>query len=274
MHLSLRGARRTTATAMTVALAAAGLLTSACTAQSVGNKVISGTIQGADGKYVDAYIAFAVVDSVGRRIVIGAGAGPSYSAAIRVNHCVATSGTTTAATCAATGYQLTKKWALTLPPNAARVFIEVYPQKPCYTNPNIGGTDTSTYGETYRDAISVPGNMANTAIVLPIVYGLPGGTTGTLTGHIKGWPVGVTGHVNAWAMTPNTLPTQGFAAGNLVDVHGYYRIDKLQSGQRYGLIAGAANGKSFNAVTYKNSTTTATLIPSAGAVKTYNFDNF
>lgn len=281
MHLSLRGARRATATAMTFALAAAGLLTTACTPQSFGDKVLSGTVQGADGKFVDVYIGFDVLDSAGNKIVLGGG-GPGYSSAQRLNHCVSTDGAWSSTTCAGTGYQTTKNWSLVLPPNAATVYIEVYPKAPSssaflynykgYTGPFPGGTNTSTYGEAYRRAIPVPGNMANISIVLPIVCGQPGGTTGSLTGHVNGWPIGVTGHVNAWAMTPITYTTQGFSAGSLVDAWGNYRIDKLAAGERYGLVASAANGWSKNVVNYTNSTTNATMVNSCSA-KSYNFNN-
>ncbi len=279
MNLSLRRARRATATALTVALAAAGLLTSACTPLKAADKVISGTIQGADGKIVDVYIGFDVLDGAGRKLNLGGG--PGYSAVQRLNHCVATDGATSSTLCPVTGYATTRNWSLTLPANAATVYIEVYPKAPSssnwlynykgYTGPTPGSTNTSTYAETYRRAIPVPGNMANIRIVLPIVCGLPGGSTGTLTGHISGWPIGVTGHVNAWSMAPNNLPTQGFSAGSLVDAYGNYSIDKLAAGQRYGLVASAANGWSRNVVNYTNSTTSATLVPSACATRYYNF---
>ncbi len=283
MNLSLRRARRATATAMTVALAAAGLLTSACTPLRAADKVISGTIQGADGKIVDVYIGFDVLDGAGRKINLGGG--PGYSAAQRLNHCVATNGATSSTQCPQTGYTTTRNWSLTLPSNAATVYIEVYPKAPStsfwlnnykgYTGPTPGSTNTSTYGETYRRAIPVPGNMRNIRIVLPLVCGQRDGSTGTLTGHISGWPTGVTGHVNAWSQAPNTMVTQGFSAGSRVDVNGYYRIDKLQSGQAYGLIA---SGPGFyrNVVNWANArpdkpSASPTYISYACQQKTYNF---
>ncbi len=51
MHLSLKRARRAAATAAAIAVAATGVLTAACTPESAGYKVVSGTIKGADGKY-------------------------------------------------------------------------------------------------------------------------------------------------------------------------------------------------------------------------------
>ncbi len=181
--------------------------------------------------------------------------------------------------CKRTGYVSTYKWSILLPPNATRVYIEVYPKDPSssnwystagYNGPFAGITDTSTYGETYVNNLQVSGSVSNVSIVLPKVCGKPGGTTGSLAGHISGWPIGHTGVVGAWAMTPPSLPTQGFSAGAVVDGSGNYRLDKLQAGQKYGLIA-TGPGFSRNVVNLTNLQGTATLIPAACAVKTYNF---
>lgn len=281
MHLSLRGTatRRATATAMTVALAAGGLLMSACTPQSVGYKTVSGTIKGSDGKIVDVLMGFDAIDAYGRKVDLG-GARVGYSEIQRLNHCVSASGASSSTKCKGTGYVTTTKWSVMLPPNVKRLYIEVYPKNPTptywlnnyrgYTGPAAGTTNVSTYGETYRRDLTVNGTLRNIPIVLPKVCGTPGGTTGSLAGHISGWPFGRVGTVNAWSMAPNTLPTQGFATGARVDAFGNYRIDRLQSGQRYGLIAGTV-GFSRNVVNLTNSLTNATLIPGACAVKGYNF---
>jgi hypothetical protein len=277
MHLSLKRARRAAATAMTVAVAATGVLTAACTPQSAGYKVVSGTVKGADGKIVDVMMGYSVLDAYGNKINLG-GVG-SYSSIARLNHCVPASGATKSQKCKRTGYVTGYNWSILLPPNAARLYIEVYPKDTSssnwystvgYNGPFAGTTDTSTYGEVWVDNLQVSHSISNVSIVLPKVCGKPGGTTGSIAGHISGWPIGHTGVVNAWSMAANTLPTQGFSSGAAVDGNGNYRIDKLQSGQRYGLIAGGP-GFSRNEVNYVNATTSATLIPSACAVKTYNF---
>lgn len=282
MHLSLRSAsslKRATATAMTVALAAGGLLMSACTPQSAGYKVVSGTIKGSDGKMVDVLMGFDAIDGYGRKVDLG-GARVGYSEIQRLNHCLPASGSTSTKKCKGTGYTPTYRWSVLLPPSVTRLYIEVYPKDPTptywlnnyrgYTGPAAGTTDVRTYGETYKRDLPVRGSMSNVSIVLPKVCGLPGGTTGSLAGHISGWPFGRVGTVNAWSMAPNTLATQGFATGARVDAFGNYRIDRLQSGQRYGLIAGTV-GFSRNVVNLTNSLTNATLIPGACAVKGYNF---
>jgi hypothetical protein len=277
MHLSLKRAKRAAATAMTVAVAATGVLTAACTPQSVGYKVVSGTIKGADGKYVDALMGFDVLDAAGNRINMGSGVG--YSSLLRLNHCAPAAGSAVAQKCKRTGYVSTTKWSILLPPNAARLYIEVYPKDPSssnwytttnYNGPFAGVTDTSTYGETYVNNLPVSRSVSNVSIVLPKVCGKPGGSTGSLAGHINGWPIGHTGVVKAWAMTAPNLPTQGFSAGAVVNGSGNYRLDKLQAGQKYGLIA-SGPGFSRNVVNLTNLQGTATLIPGACSVKTYNF---
>jgi hypothetical protein len=278
MHLSFTRFRRAAAVALTATLAATGVLTAACTPQSAGNKLVSGTIKGADGKIVDAMLGFSALDSSGHKLYLG-GPPSGYSSIQRLNHCVTSKGATVSVKCKRTGYVTGYKWSILLPPNASRLYIEVYPKAPSSSNwlnmpghvgPFAGTTDTSTYGETYVNNLSVTHSIGNVSIVLPVVCGKPGGTTGTLTGHINGWPIGHTGVVNAWSMAPNNLPTQGFASGTVVNVAGNYRIDKLQAGQRYGLIAGGP-GFSRNVVNLTNFRSNNTLIPSACAVKTYNF---
>ncbi len=104
--------------------------------------------------------------------------------------------------------------------------------------------------------------------MLPKVCGVPGGTTGSLYGHINGLH-GIAGKINAWSMAPNMLPTQGFATGT-VDSNGNYRINGLQSGQNYGLIA-SAGGYSAKAQDWTIASSTLTTVPSACAQKRFDF---
>ena len=278
MRLSLRSARRATATAMATSFAVVGLLTSACApAATTGDKILSGTIEGADGRIVDVLVGFDVIDAAGQKIDLGGGR-VGYSAIQRLNHCVPTDGAAAPQTCATTGRRTGYHWALRVPGNAVKVYIEVYPKAPTstdwldnyrgYTGVAAGSTNTSTYSTVYKSALPLPGSVSNINIVVPKVCGA-GGTTGTLQGHISGWPAGVTGKVNAWSLAPNTLPSQGFAMG-IVYGDGYYRIDGLQSGQRYGLIA-SGGGFSRNVVDYRRATSNDTFIPAACFWKTFDF---
>ncbi len=272
MRLSLRRGRPTAAAALAACVAAVGLLSAGCTPANTSSKIISGTIQGADGKIVDALIGFEVTDALGHHIDLG-GAGTGYSVLERMNHCVPTSGAKTSQQCYAGGKPsqvTTKNWSLKLPSNAAHVWIEVYPKEPSpsawiagyngYTGPSTGRTNVSTYATSERAQLAMgPSGLSNVRIVLPKVC-TAGGTTGSISGQIAGWPIGHTGSANAWSLAPNSLPDQGFATGS-VDASGHYTINNLQSGQRYGLIIGGP-GYSKNLVDYRRATSPDTLVKS------------
>jgi hypothetical protein len=273
MNLSLSTVRRFTAAAMTVGLAAGGLLMAGCTPQNTADKVISGPVQGSDGKIVDVYIGFDVLDGAGNKINLGGGAG--YSAVQRLNHCVPTDGAWSSQKCPTTGYVTGKTWSLRVPYNAQKVYNEVYPKAPnsfnIYNNaPAAGSTNVSTYALTYKRALPLQNSLSGVKIVLPKSCEAPGGQTGSLAGTIKGWPQGKTGTANAWSGADNSVTSLGFGLG-LVDATGHYTIHGLVPGQRYGIIAGTA-GFSRNEVNNDNDyRTNNTLVPGACQTKQYSF---
>lgn len=265
-----RRVRRVALAALIAATATVGA--SACGAPPA--KSISGTIQGADGRYVDVMVGYDVLDAAGKKIDMG-NLKQGYSVIQRINHCVASSGSTTGGTCAGTGRTITKSFSLKLPSNAAKVYIEVYPKAPNstdwisvpgYTGVATGSTTLTTYSRTFRRAIPVTGAVTNVGIVLPKTCGAPGGTTGSLIGRINGMGAG---KINTWSLAPDNTPSLGWGSGN-IDSHGNYRIDNLQSGQRYGLIA-TSGSRTINLVDYRRSTSTDTLIPGACKTTTFNF---
>ena len=260
----------------TLALAAvlATTATMGAAACAAPAKSISGTIQGADGRYVDVMIGYDVVDSAGHKIDMGF-IKQGYSSIQRLNHCVATSGSVGGGNCPVTNRGITKNFSLNLPSNAATVFIEVYPKAPNstdwisvpgYTGPATGSTNLTTYARSFRRAIPVGGAVTNVGIVLPKVCNTPGGTTGSLAGHINGLGAG---KITAWSMSPDGTRSMGFSMGD-INSAGNYRIDTLQSGQRYGVIA-SSNGRSINRVDYQRSVSNDTLVPSPCSTKTFNF---
>jgi hypothetical protein len=259
-------------------LALVGLLATTATmgAAACGTpagKSISGTIQGADGRYVDVMIGYDVIDSAGRKIDMG-NLRQGYSVIQRLNHCVATSGSVGGGVCPGTNKGITKNFSLRLPSNAAKVYIEIYPKAPNptdwisvpgYTGVATGSTNTSTYGRTFRRAIPVGGAVTNVGIVVPKVCGTPGGTTGTLSGHINNMGAG---HITAWSMAPDGTRSMGFSMGE-INSAGNYRIDTLQAGQRYGVMA--SGRRSVNLVDYRRATSNDTLIPAPCFNKVFNF---
>jgi len=255
----------------------------ACGPVSATSKTISGYILGADWDMVDVMLGFDVIDGAGHKIDLGS-LKEGYSAIQRINHCAPATGLPSSSEgkkCPITGRVLTYTWSLRLPPSAVYVYIEVYPKNPTstdfirsptYTGPAPGSTNVGKYGLTYvRQLLVAFGNLCDVWIVLPLQCGQPHGTTGSLYGHLPNWPLGAVGAVHVWSMAPNTLATQGFGLG-LVDVNGNYVVNGLQSGQRYGLLAGGP-GYSLSAVKQVNAVTDATLVPAPCARKLYNFNN-
>jgi hypothetical protein len=281
MNLSLFRGRRFVAAAMTAGVAAVGLLSAGCTVTpaNTSSKIISGTIQGADGHYVDAFIGFEVRDAANHHIDLGGG-NTGYSVIQRVNYCLGASGSAAAQTCYTNGTATgttTKNWSLRIPANAVSVWIEVYPKDASpsgwinnyqgYTGPSTGHTDLSTYATSERASIPMTGSRSGISIVMPKVCAA-GGTTGSIAGHIANWPVGHTGSANAWSLASNNLPDMGFATGT-VDASGNYKIPNLQSGQRYGILA-SGGGKSWNMVDYRRQTSNDTLVNKCSQT-TFNF---
>jgi hypothetical protein len=265
-----RRTRRIAFAALIAATATVGA--TACGTPSA--KSISGTIQGADGRYVDVMIGYDVLDSAGHKIDMG-NLKQGYSVIQRMNHCVATNGSATGGVCAGTNRGITKNFSLKLPSNAAKVYIEVYPKAPNstdwisvpgYTGVATGSTNLTTYSRAFRRAIPVTGAVTNVGIVMPKSCGVPGGTTGSLVGHINGMGAG---KINTWSLAPDNTKSLGWGSGT-IDSHGNYRIDNLQSGQRYGVIA-TSGSRSINLVDYRRSTSNDTLIASPCSTKTFNF---
>jgi hypothetical protein len=278
MRLSFRSAKRATVTAMAVSVAAVGLMSSACTPSTVGTKVISGTIKGADGRIVDVLVGFDVIDGAGNKMDLG-GFRVGYSAIQRLNHCVGTAGATRVQKCSGDGQVTGYNWSLRVPASARQVYIEVYPKAPTptawldnyrgYTGVAAGTTNTSTYSTSYRRALPLDANgRSGVNIVLPKVCGQSGGSTGAIAGRIANWPAGVTGQINAWSLAGDQ-PTMGFAMGTVYG-NGTYSISGLQAGQRYGMIA-SGGGFYRNIVDYRRATSNDTLIAHACDVKHFDF---
>jgi hypothetical protein len=202
---------------------------------AAATKVISGTVDGADGRAVNALVAFDVLDKDKRRIDLnGAGA---YSHYIIVNPTLPATGAPK------TGSTRTT-WSVNLPAHAVWVYIEVYPKAPHPRNPNIQlKTDQTRYGQALRRAL--PAASRGVQLRLPVVCGQPGGTTGGIKGRVtKGGRLVQADRVRAWSTAPDHAANrailgwnmgQGLAANKLYQ--GYYNhvVPNLASGQGYYL---------------------------------------
>ncbi len=202
---------------------------------STATRKVSGTIQGADGRFVDAQLGFDLIQVVGteRRHINGLPGSDKYGCAghrgygfnLRVNKDVPATGSTT------TG---TKTWTATIPAIVNQVIIEVYPRAAGTPSP----VDDSRYSGALRWKVPIPyGKPIN--ITLPRVCSA-GGNTGYIAGTAKtasGAPVKVD-FVGAWSLAKdnNTAsPIQGFRTGYGTD-RGTWKIRNLASGQKYTVV--------------------------------------
>jgi hypothetical protein len=204
------------------------------TPASAATKVISGTIDGADGQAVNALVAFDVLDKNKHKIDLnGAGA---YSWYIIVNPTLPVTG-------AAKSGSTRTTWSVNLPANAVWVYIEVYPKAPHPRNPNIQlKTDQTRYGQALRRAL--PAASRNVQLRLPVVCGQPGGTTGGIKGRVtKRGKLVQAERVRAWSTAPDSAANRTILGWNMGKAYagslyqGYYNfvVPNLASGQGYYL---------------------------------------
>jgi hypothetical protein len=272
MGLSLR----LRAAALAVLAVAIAPVLAACNTTPPPAKSVSGTVSGADGRVVDVMFGFDVLDVHRAKIDMGS-LKVGYSALQRLNYCVPVTGAATSGQVCPNGKRTGFTWSLNLPQAAAFVYVEAYPKAPTgsdwinnyqgYTGVAAGSTDLSRYAMAYRPNIPIVGAVRGIDIKLPLVCGTPGGTTGTLAGHISGWRPGASGEVDAWAYG-STNPALGFGIG-AIDGMGNYRVPALASGQRYVLVAHNASwSRNFTDTTVLGN---ATLVPGPCTTKVFNF---
>ena len=205
---------------------------------STATRTVTGTIQGEDGRYVDAQLGFDLIQVVGteRRHINGLPGSDKYGCAghkgygfnLRVNKDVPATGATSSAGGA------TKTWTATIPAIVTQVIIEVYPRAAGTPSP----IDDSRYSGALRWKVPIPyGKPIN--ITLPQVCAT-GGKTGYIAGTAKtasGTPVKVD-FVGAWSLAKDNntaAPIQGFRTGYGTD-RGTWKIRNLASGQQYTVV--------------------------------------
>lgn len=197
-------------------------------------RTITGTIQGEDGRFVDAQLGFALARVVGDKKYFVDGLPGSdrygcyghsgYGYNLRVNPTVPATGSTT------TG---TKTWKATIPANVNLLTIEVYPRAAGTPSP----VDDSRYSGALRWRLPIPyGKAVN--ITLPRTCAA-GGRTGYIAGKATkgGVPVKLD-RVIAWSLATdnNTAsPILGFRVGYATD-QGTWKIPNLASGQGYTVV--------------------------------------
>jgi hypothetical protein len=218
--------------ALSPMLAAAPASASPC---HTATRTVTGTIQGEDGRFVDAQLGFDLVRVVNgvKQHINGLPGADNYGCAghkgygynLRVNETVPATGSTT---------EGTKTWSIKIPSNVNMMVIEVYPRAAGRPSP----VDDSRYSGALRWRIPIPyGAPIN--IKLPLVCAA-GGKTGYIAGTAKtasGAPVKVD-FVGAWSLAKDNnsaSPIQGFRTGYGTD-RGTWKVPNLASGQSYTVV--------------------------------------
>lgn len=197
---------------------------------STATRTITGTLQGEDGRAVDAMLGFDLVRVVGETKYhidgregsanYGCAGYKGYGQVLRVNRDLPATGSTTSGT---------KTWSVKIPAIVNLLVIEVYPRAA-----GTGPVDESRYGHALRWKVPIPyGKAIN--IKLPLVCA-KGGKTGWIGGvATKNGARRVMSRVAAWSMAKDNntaTPIQGFKVGYSTST-GSFAIKNIPSGQYY-----------------------------------------
>jgi hypothetical protein len=220
------------------------LLASTGTASAVDTITIGGTIDGSDGRAVNAIIGLDMKDASGQTLNVDGTprTASGYGLVVHVNQgdfdatrsCSGglppegTSDTSTA----------TIAWSAQVPANTSTVYFESYPQdQACKTN-------EARYGHAMRHNVQLAGSG-------PIDFHLPlicpqGGATGSIRGTATygGAPLPLK-RVVAWSIDPYDAvnrPTLGWNIGTALE-DGSYVVPNLASGQKYQVWTTTTDGE-------------------------------
>lgn len=208
--------------------------------------VLTGTIDGTDGRAVNALLGFDWLNAQGQRIdrngCVQSEACPlrGYATVVRTNPTVPATGTPDTATATTT-------WSVQPPPGAARLFLEAYPQDERLR------TNEARYGHAMRHSVPLP-HDGPLPLRLPLVRCDEGGAVGTVrgTGTREGRPLALT-RVVAWSLDaydPVRRPVLGWNIGT-ASQDGTFVVPNLVADQRYQVWLTAADGtvrKTFGVV--------------------------
>jgi hypothetical protein len=217
------------ALAVTVALVAglAGTLPVAAPAQAAATRTVKASLLGSDGRAVGVFIGVDLQDAAGRAIdangCLHSRCGTSgYAKTLRLNPDLDAAGSVSRAGQATT-------FSLSVPANAAKVFIEAYPRN----KGQHGVTNDTRYGRALRRLAMPYAGTAN--LRLPLQCSAGGGT-GALAGYTTVGGVRTqVDRISAFSIGAdnNTAnPILGFNIGTSAS-NGSFRIPSLAPGTKY-----------------------------------------
>lgn len=199
--------------------------------------LVTGTIDGSDGRAVDALLGFDWLDADGRRLNRDGCPQspqcplPSYGTVLRVNPDLVATGTADTATATTT-------FSVRPPLGAAKLMLEAYPQDETHR------TNEARYGHAMRHSVPLP-LEGPLEVHLPLVPCDEGGIVGAVrgTGTLGGAPLPLR-RVVAWSLEPFDAfvrPSLGWNIGT-ASVDGTFTVPNLAGDQRYQVWVTAADG--------------------------------
>ncbi len=211
------------ASALLAALAALGLIAAAAPA-TAATKTVSGDIIGSDLKTaVDVFMGFELVDSAGRNLKADGSlaTAPGYAITLRLNQDLSASG-------APRSSAHTERWAVTLPANTVKMYIEAYPRNAG----QYGTTNDVRFGRVLR-RFATAGSLTNVHLRMPLQC-KQGGGTGVISGSTRvGGVVKQVNRISAFSISPDNNaanPILGFNIGTSAS-NGTFTIPSLAPGK-------------------------------------------
>jgi hypothetical protein len=205
---------------------AAGIVTAS--PASAATRTVTGDVLGSDGRAVDVFIGIDLQDASGRVLKAdGTRSSGGYALTMRLNQDLGAAGSANRA-----GW--VTRWSATVPSNAAKMFVEVYPRN----SGQYGVTNDVRYGRNLR-RFSVGSSLSNVHLRLPLQCAAGGGT---------GYVAGVTtvggvrrqvSRVSAFSIGADNNamnPILGFNIGRSAS-NGSFRVPSLAPGTKYRVFA-------------------------------------
>lgn len=211
------------------------LVATSGSAAAVDTITIGGTLDGSDGRAVNALLGLDLHDASGQTLNRDGTAKTTsgYGIVVNVNSTLPPEGSADTSTA-------TISWSADVPANSANVYLEAYPRD----NGSPQHTNEARYGHAMRHNVPLPTN-GPIDVHLPLICS-QGGSTGSIRGTatFNGSPVPLK-RVVAWSQDPYdpaNRPTLGWNIGTALD-DGTYVLPNLASGNRYQVWTTATDGE-------------------------------
>ncbi|MBL8777977.1 MAG: VCBS repeat-containing protein [Acidimicrobiales bacterium] len=201
-----------------------------------GGRVISGTIKGIDGRFVNAQISLVLRNAAGQFLRLNGTVNPNaaqYADTLSINEDIPLEGSDVGGT---------DTWRFVVPDTAYDFTFEVYPRSPSVGDRTTG--NWSHYGGVSKRRVVIPATgLSDVRLRLPLNCDQPGGTTGSIRVlHANNAVID-----DFLALSENNPPSgiQGFRAQGTTRVAANQTFDGIAPDQRYSVNAYVGSGHSL-----------------------------